>query len=174
MWIFKKKNKQSPDTEHDQYTKEQEKYDKKIKIEEQRSSFRNRIHNLRFPTYTKNLVAVIVLVCLIDLQVSYILAFLGKDPCLDLSIKLCETVLAVACAYIFRAYFDNRAERMGMGVPQPPSIVKEIIENSKENIDKLINNKSNQMSGDEEFFEEFNNPQSLDNNLPPQEDENNV
>jgi hypothetical protein len=157
MWIFKKQKPKTSEEETNDHNERQEKYDRILKEEEQKTRFRNRLNILRFPTYTKNLVAVIVFVCLFDLQLSYILAFLGKETCIDLNIKLCETILAVACAYIFRAYFDNRAERAARGEVVPPSMVENILNSAKDKINNLTGSKSEpMMNGNEEFFNEFN------------------
>jgi hypothetical protein len=167
----------------DEKNKQQEKYDQIIEDKEREYKFKNRLHLLRFPTYTKNLVAVIILVCLIDLQLSFILAFMGKDTCTELNIKLCETILAVACAYIFRAYFDNRAERAARGEIVSPTMAETLINNAKERIANIAGtsttntkDKDNQpmMSGNEEFFKEFTEESSnvtTENVVPTEEEE---
>jgi hypothetical protein len=177
--LFRRKTKTSKD-KIDEQNKQQEKYDQIIEDKEREYKFKNRLHLLKFPTYTKNLVAVIVFVCLIDLQLSFVLAFMGKDTCTELNIKLCETILAVACAYIFRAYFDNRAERAARGEIVPPMMAETIINNAKEKISNLAGissaPKDNQpmMSGNEEFFKEFTEESgnvTTENVVPTEEEE---
>ena len=92
-------------------SKKQEEYDKKARKVAQKQSFKDRLHRIKFPTYTKNLVFFIVLVCLIDLQLTYFLAFLGMPSTAEeLSKQLCITILGVAFTYMIRAYFDSKAE----------------------------------------------------------------
>ena len=115
MFIFKKKNNAKNLSEADQeaieYNKKQEGYDDKLKDKAQKHRFKNALDAIRFPTFTKNLVALIVGVALIDLQLSYVLAFMDKQAIAEsLSEKICDTIIAVAFAYIVRAYFDNRQE----------------------------------------------------------------
>ena len=60
---------------------------------------------------TKALVAIITIVALIDLQLSYLLAFLDKIQIAEsLSTQICITILGVAFVYMIRAYFDSKAE----------------------------------------------------------------
>ena len=69
------------------------------------------LKKIRVNTYTKALVMFITFVALIDLQLSYVLAFLGKENIAqELSIQVCVTIVAVAFAYLIRAYFDSKAE----------------------------------------------------------------
>lgn len=92
-------------------SKKQEAYDKKARKLAQKQNFKDRLHRIKFPTYTKNLVFFIVLVCLIDLQLTYVLAFLGQPSIAEeLSKQLCITILGVAFTYMIRAYFDSKAE----------------------------------------------------------------
>ena len=49
---------------------------------------------------------------MIDLQLSYILAFLGKEQIAEtLSTQICVTILGTVLIYIIRAYFDTKAEK---------------------------------------------------------------
>lgn len=93
------------------FNKQQEEFDKKLKILEQKESFKAQKSILKFGTYTKNLVAAIIGICILDLQLTYLLAFLGKTSIAEsLSQSLCNTILGVAFIYIIRAYFDTKAE----------------------------------------------------------------
>jgi hypothetical protein len=97
--------------ELDEYNKRQERYDDKIRDAKQKSDFKTMLAKLKFETYTKRLVAIIVAVGLIDLQLSYILAFMNKDQIAEtLSGQICTTILGTAFIYMIRAYFDTKAE----------------------------------------------------------------
>lgn len=94
-----------------EYNLRQEKFDDKLRDAEQKSKFKQKLGSIKFPTYTKNLVAAIVIICLLDLQLTYILAFMGRDSIAEeLSKQLCITILGVAFTYMIRAYFDSKAE----------------------------------------------------------------
>ena len=98
-----------------EFNKKQEKLDDKIKKLEQATDYKNKKSKLLFPTFTKNLVALIILVCLIDLQLTYILAFFDKANVAEtLSTSLCTTILGVAFVYMIRAYFDSKAEHSNL------------------------------------------------------------
>lgn len=85
---------------------------KKNKEKSQRKKLRDQIKSIRVDTFTKALVAFITLVSLIDLQLSYILAFMDKMAIAeDLSKHICTTILGVAFVYMIRAYFDTKAEK---------------------------------------------------------------
>ena len=85
---------------------------KKNKEKTQRKKLRDQITSIRVDTFTKALVAFITLVSLIDLQLSYILAFMDKMAIAeDLSKHICTTILGVAFVYMIRAYFDTKAEK---------------------------------------------------------------
>lgn len=76
-----------------------------------RKSLKDQIKGIRVDTYTKLLTAVIIVVALIDLQLSYVLAFLDKMQIAEsLSTQICVTILGTAFIYMIRAYFDSRAE----------------------------------------------------------------
>lgn len=76
-----------------------------------KKSLKNQIKDIKVDTYTKLLVSIIIIVALIDLQLSYILAFLDKVQIAEsLSTQICITILGTAFIYMIRAYFDSRAE----------------------------------------------------------------
>ena len=94
-----------------EYNERAERYQNAIRDEEQKQRYLNRLDNIKRSTYTKRMVTAILTICIIDIQLSYILSFLGHEQiATDLSNQLCITILGVAFAYIIRAYFDSRAE----------------------------------------------------------------
>lgn len=98
--------------ELEEFNNKQEELDNKLKNNNQKYSFKNKLSRMKFETYTKRLVFIVVLVCLIDLQLSYILAFLGKDQIAEsLSTQICITILGTVITYLIRAYFDTKAEK---------------------------------------------------------------
>ena len=97
--------------EQQKFKKKQEELDKKLKALEQVEEYKSKKHLLKFGTYTKNLVAAIIGICIIDLQLTYLLAFLDRGSIAEsLSQSLCMTILGVAFTYMIRAYFDSKAE----------------------------------------------------------------
>ena len=57
------------------------------------------------------MVGLIIIMACVDLQLSYILAFLDKIQIAEeLSKQVCTTILGVAFVYMVRAYFDSKAE----------------------------------------------------------------
>lgn len=76
-----------------------------------KKSLKDQIKDIKVDTYTKLLVSIIIVVALIDLQLSYMLAFLDKVQIAEsLSTQICTTILGTAFIYMIRAYFDSRAE----------------------------------------------------------------
>ena len=68
-------------------------------------------------TFSKKAVAIILTVSLIDLQISYILAFLGKEQIAEtLSTTIADTIVGVMLGYILKAlfetFFEKREERL--------------------------------------------------------------
>lgn len=68
-------------------------------------------------TYTKKVVTIILAVSLIDLQLSYILAFIGKEQIAEsLSSQIAGTVIGVMLGYfmkaLFETFFEKREERL--------------------------------------------------------------
>ena len=86
---------------------------KKIKRDNKRNrGIHGQLKKIRVDTFTKALVGIITIVALIDLQLSYILAFMDKIQIAEsLSTQICITILGVAFVYMIRAYFDTRAEQ---------------------------------------------------------------
>lgn len=91
--------------------KTKEKYEQKIEKLKVKKGFIEQIKSIRFDTFTKAMVGLIIIMACIDLQLSYVLAFLNKIQIAEeLSKQVCTTILGVALVYMIRAYFDSRAE----------------------------------------------------------------
>ena len=68
-------------------------------------------------TFSKKAVAIILVVSLIDLQFSYILAFLGKEQIAEsLSSEIASVIVGVMLGYfmkaLFETFFEKREERL--------------------------------------------------------------
>lgn len=68
-------------------------------------------------TFTKRAVAIILIVSLVDLQLSYVLAFLGREEIAEsLSSEIATTVIGVMLGYfvkaLFETFFEKREERL--------------------------------------------------------------
>ena len=62
-------------------------------------------------TYSKGMVNRIVNVALLDLQLPYILAFMGKENIAEaLSSDICHTILGIALGYFLKSYFETKKE----------------------------------------------------------------
>lgn len=129
----------------EKYNHRQEEYDNIYKNEKQKHDFKSLLSRLKFETYTKRLVGIVVFISLIDLQLSYVLAFLGKDQIAEtLSIQICVTLLGTILVYIVRAYFDTKAEKRdemikaGYVVDNKSSIIPTEIIQSK--VQEIIDN----------------------------------
>lgn len=74
-------------------------------------------------TFSKKAVAVILSVSLIDLQLSYILAFLGKEQIAEsLSSEIASVIIGVMIGYfmkaLFETFFEKREERLNKELDQ--------------------------------------------------------
>ena len=68
-------------------------------------------------TFSKRAVAIILFVSLVDLQLSYILAFLGKDQIAEsLSSTIASVIVGVMIGYfmkaLFETFFEEREKRL--------------------------------------------------------------
>lgn len=68
-------------------------------------------------TYTKKAVTLILVVALIDLQLTYVLAFMGREYIAEtLSSTIAETIVGVMVGYflkaLFETFFEKREERL--------------------------------------------------------------
>jgi len=74
-------------------------------------------YNTMLTTFTKRAVFIILLVALIDLQLSYVLAFVGKEQIAEtLSSTIADTVVGVMLGYflkaLFETFFEKREKRL--------------------------------------------------------------
>lgn len=74
-------------------------------------------------TYTKRAVTIILAVSLIDLQLSYVLAFLGKEQIAEsLSTTIADTIVGVMLGYfmkaLFETFFEKREKRLNKQIEQ--------------------------------------------------------
>lgn len=74
-------------------------------------------YNNWLKTFTKKAVAIILMVSLIDLQLSYVLAFMGQVQIAEsLSSTIASTVVGVMVGYflkaLFETFFEKREERL--------------------------------------------------------------
>lgn len=68
-------------------------------------------------TFSKKAVAIILVVSLIDLQLSYVLAFMGKEQIAEsLSGEIASVIVGVMVGYfmkaLFETFFEKREERL--------------------------------------------------------------
>lgn len=68
-------------------------------------------------TFTKRAVAAILVISFIDLQLSYVLAFIGKEQIAeDLSSTIASTIIGVMIGYftkaLFETFFEEREKRL--------------------------------------------------------------
>ena len=62
-------------------------------------------------TFSKRMVKSIMYVALIDLQLTYILAFLGKEQIAEsLSSDICTVIVGVGLGYFMKAYLGTKQE----------------------------------------------------------------
>ena len=119
----------------EEFEARQERYNDIIKNEAQKQQFLNQMHRIKKTTYTKKMVAVILFVALLDIQLSYVLAFFDKGQVIEgLSNQLCITILGIGFAYMIRAYFDSKAEHANLD----SRIKDELKSNLADKIDKAF------------------------------------
>lgn len=80
-------------------------------------------HNKWLQTFSKRAVAIILVVSLIDLQLSYILAFMGKEQIAEtLSSEIASVIIGVMLGYfmkaLFETFFEKREERLNKSSSQ--------------------------------------------------------
>lgn len=68
-------------------------------------------------TFSKKAVAIILVVSMIDLQLSYVLAFMGKEQIAEsLSSEIASVIVGVMIGYfmkaLFETFFEKREERL--------------------------------------------------------------
>lgn len=74
-------------------------------------------HKIWLRTFTKRAVKAILVISLIDLQLPYVLAFLGKEQIAEsLSINITNTIIGVMLGYflkaLFETFFEEREKRL--------------------------------------------------------------
>lgn len=161
----------------EEYNIREEKYNDMIRDETQKQQFLNRMYNIKKNTYTKKMVTAILAISIIDIQLSYILAFFDKGQVVDsLSNQLCITILGVSFAYMIRAYFDSKAEHKNLDDNIKSEIqsnlsnkISNVFESAGINIDvdKFLSN-NNEEQEDDKSSDNFN----LDINKPEPEEDN--
>ena len=63
----------------------------------------------RFRTFTKRAVMVILFVALLDLQLSYLLAFLGREQIAEnLSSDITKVVIGTILGYLAKSFFETK------------------------------------------------------------------
>ena len=63
----------------------------------------------RFRTFTKRAVMVILFVALLDLQLSYLLAFLGREQIAEnLSSDITKVIIGTILGYLAKAFFETK------------------------------------------------------------------
>lgn len=121
--------------------KTKEKYEQKIEKLKVKKGFIEQIKSIRFDTFTKAMVGLIIIMACIDLQLSYVLAFLDKIQIAEeLSKQVCTTILGVALVYMIRAYFDSRAEYKNKNDldQEIQNKIMEILQNANVNNDEIF------------------------------------
>lgn len=81
-------------------------------------------------TFTKRAVAAILVLSLIDLQLSYVLAFLGKDQIAEsLSSTIATTIIGVMLGYflkaLFETFFEEREKRLNRQIEEENQTIDE-------------------------------------------------
>ena len=104
----------------------------------ERRTFREQLKSINIDTFTKALVGLIVVTALVDLQLSYVLAFMNKIQIAEeLSKQVCTTILGTALIYMIRAYFDSKAE-YGNGVSKETNNI--LNQHIKSKINSVLSN----------------------------------
>lgn len=84
----------------------------------------------KLTTFTKKAVFAILAISLVDLQLSYLLAFLGKEQIAEtLSSTIADTIIGVMLGYflkaLFETFFEKREERLNRELEQMEDVVDE-------------------------------------------------
>ena len=65
----------------------------------------------KFRTFTKRAVMVILFVALLDLQLSYLLAFLGREQIAEnLSSDITKVIIGTILGYLAKSFFETKEE----------------------------------------------------------------
>lgn len=123
------------------YEKMKKKYEEKLKEKTLKKNFKDQIKSIQVDTFTKALVALITVTAVIDLQLSYVLAFLDKIQIAEsLSTQICTTIVGVALVYMIRAYFDTRAEHKNAETKD--TLKSDIMDKVRDNIENASINEN--------------------------------
>lgn len=102
-----------------------------------------------FETYTKTMVTIIMIIALIDLQITYVLAYFDKIQIAEtLSTAIVTEIIGVIAVYMLKAFFETFAEKRNeikLG-----KIVNEInndLEETEEVLDENISEDDNSEKG---------------------------
>lgn len=96
-----------------------------------------------FETFTKIWVSILMINAIIDMNLSYVLAFLGREQIAEtLSIAVVTEIIGVMAVYLIRAFLDTHFE------------AKDEIEHKKLDVYSLMNNISSSDSEDSEYDED--------------------
>ena len=84
---------------------------------------REKKNNNWLQTFTKKAVVAILFFSIVDLQLSYLLAFMGKDQIAEsLSSTIASTIIGVMLGYftkaLFETFFEKREERLAKNLSQ--------------------------------------------------------
>lgn len=90
---------------------------KSRKYESSRIRDKKRSDNKWLKTFTKRAIAIILAVSLVDLQLTYVLAFMGQIQIAEsLSSTIATTIIGVMIGYLLKAlfetFFEKREERL--------------------------------------------------------------
>ena len=65
----------------------------------------------KFRTFTKRAVKAILFIALLDLQLSYVLAFLGREQIAEnLSSDITKVIIGTILGYLAKSFFETREE----------------------------------------------------------------
>ena len=71
-----------------------------------------RVKKIRKRQYTKKWVDIILTVSLIDVQMCFVLAFLGKDQIAEtLGIAIITEIVAIGLGYMLKAFFETNSQK---------------------------------------------------------------
>ena len=67
--------------------------------------------NRKFRTFTKRVVKAILFIALLDLQLSYLLAFLGREQIAEnLSSDITKVIIGTILGYLAKSFFETKEE----------------------------------------------------------------
>ncbi len=81
------------------------------RVQAKRGGTTKRLQKRRFRTFTKRAVMVILFMALLDLQLSYLLAFLGREQIAEnLSSDITKVIIGTILGYLAKSFFETREE----------------------------------------------------------------